>query len=79
MAQGGMSVQDLVWNLRAAGFEPELIERYLTCWKAGKTAEQLHLLYAKRATLLEHVHQKEKQIDCLDYLVYQIGKSRATL
>lgn len=72
-----MTAEDLILNLKAAGFEAEKIRDYLTCWKAGKIKEQMKLLSAKRAILLKHVHQEEKQIGCLDYLVYQIEKGCA--
>ena len=44
-----MTAQDLVDNLRAAGFDGALIEEYLCCWKDGETGRQLELLSAKRA------------------------------
>ena len=71
-----MSEQDLVLNLKAAGFEKEMIENYLTCWNEGRVDRQLELLSKKRKCLLEQVHREEKKIDCLDYLVYQICKGR---
>lgn len=71
-----MTVGDLVLNLEAAGLEGEQVEQYLACWRAGKVKEQLSLLAARRAALLEQVHREEKQIGCLDYLVYQIGKEQ---
>ena len=74
-----MNAQDLILNLKAAGFEEDMIEEYLSCWKAGETQKQLKLLFKKRASILDHVHKGEKQIDCLDYLVYQIGKERVTI
>lgn len=74
-----MTIQDLILNLKAAGFEENMIEEYLSCWKAGETKGQLKLLSQKRESLLEHVHKKEKQIACLDYLVYQIGKGKVTV
>ena len=67
--------QDLILNLKAAGFERTLIREFLNCWKTGKTAEQLRLLAQKREGLLDRVHQEERQIHCLDYLVYQIGQT----
>lgn len=66
--------QDLILNLKAAGFDGTLTQEFLGCWKAGETTEQLRLLAQKREGLLDRVHQEEKQIDCLDYLVYQIEK-----
>ena len=72
--EGKMNVQDLVLNLEAAGFEADRIEEYLVCWRMGDIKEQLTLLSRQRAVILERLHREEKQIDCLDYLVYQIGK-----
>lgn len=74
-----MTPQDLILNLKAAGFEKNMIERYLSCRESGRINEQLKLLAEKRASLLAHVHQKEKQIECLDYLVYQIERGRITV
>ena len=71
-----MTVQDLIQNLKAAGLEEEQIAEYLSCWRAGETREQLKLLAAKRAVLLGHVHQKEKQIDCLDIWSIRSKKDR---
>ena len=68
--------QDLILNLKAAGFEGTLLQEFLGCWKAGKTAEQLRLLSRKRKGLLDQVHREEKQIHCLDYLVYQIERDK---
>lgn len=66
--------QDLIINLKAAGVDGALLQEIQDCWKAGKTKEQLRLLAQKREDLLERVHREEKQIQCLDYLVYQIQK-----
>ncbi|HIX91121.1 MAG TPA: hypothetical protein H9845_09570 [Candidatus Agathobaculum pullicola] len=68
--------QDLILNLKAAGFDGTLLQEFLGCWKAGKIIEQLQLLSQKRAELLDQVHKEEKQINCLDYLVYQIEKAK---
>ena len=72
-----MNVQDLVLNLEAAGFEADGIEEYLACWRMGDIKEQLTLLSRQRAVILDRLHREEKQIDCLDYLVYQIGKRQS--
>lgn len=76
--EGKMNVQDLVLNLEAAGFEADGIEEYLACWRMGDIKEQLTLLSRQRAVILDRLHREEKQIDCLDYLVYQIGKGRVS-
>ena len=73
-----MTAQDLILNLKAAGFAEDQMREYLTVWDGGEISEQLRLLAAKRKRLLDHIHQEERQIDCLDYLVYQIGKGAVT-
>lgn len=73
-----MKVQDLVLNLEAAGFEKAAIDEYLACWQRGEIKEQLELLSKQRGAILDRVHWAEKQIDCLDYLVYQIKKGGMT-
>lgn len=69
-----MTERDLILNLNAAGFDESLAQEFVDCWKAGRTVEQLRLLAQQRAGLLEQVHREEKQIHCLDYLVYQLRK-----
>ena len=49
-------------------------ERCLDCARQGRTQEQLRLLSAHRRLLLDAVHRCEKQITCLDYLVFQIER-----
>ncbi len=73
-----MTLQDLVLNLKAAGFAGEQMRDYLALWNQGETGAQLRLLSVKRQSLLDHIHQEEKQIHCLDYLVYQIEKGAVT-
>ena len=68
--------QDLILNLKAAGLSETSIHQFLVCWKAGETTKLLRLLAQKREGLLDRVHHEEKQIHCLDYLVYQIEKGK---
>ena len=78
MAKAHMTVEDLILNLQVAGFEKDEIELYLSWWKKGDMEKQLALLSEKREVLLKRVHEEEKRIFCLDYLVYQIGREDAS-
>lgn len=78
MLKEPMKVQDVMLNLKAAGFEKAAMEEYLACWQRGAVKEQLELLSKQRGILLDRVHGAEKQIDCLDYLAYQIKKGSVT-
>lgn len=62
-------------NLIDAGCCEDLI---LTCMELAKTNEWdciLTLLSKKKADVLNVVHDGQKQIDCLDFLVYSIQKN----
>ncbi len=64
----------VVQNLKDAGCAQEVIDCCLAFMEQGKTAELLKRLEEHRRGLLGKVHEEEKQIDCLDYLVYQITR-----
>ena len=42
----------------------------------GKEADALKRLAAHRRALLDSLHKEQACIDCLDYLIYQIRKSK---
>lgn len=64
----------IIQNLKDAGCSQETINYCLSCLDMGKKAELLKRLENHRKGLLEKVHEGEKQIDCLDYLVFQIDR-----
>lgn len=64
----------IIQNLKDAGCSQETINCCLSCLDMGKKAELLKRLENHRKGLLEKVHEGEKQIDCLDYLVFQIDR-----
>ena len=68
------SKEAVVENLRDAGCCPETIACCVACLDSGKKAELLKRLEEHRQGLLHKVHEGERQIDCLDYLVYQIRR-----
>ena len=70
------SKEAVIQNLRDAGCTQELIECMLEQLAQEESGELLTMLEKHRDSLLAMVHEKEKQIGCLDYLVYQIRRSR---
>ena len=64
----------IVQNLKDAGCSQETIACCLACLDAGQKKELLERLEKHRKGLLDKVSEGEKQIDCLDYLVFQIGR-----
>lgn len=68
------SKEAIIQNLKDAGCSQDTIECCISCLNVGKKEEFLKRLENYREGLLHKVHEGEKQIDCLDYLVYQIDR-----
>ena len=61
-------------NLKDAGCDLDMICRCEVLAQGEKKAELMQVLSQHRRTLLDAVHENERRIDCLDYLIYQIEK-----
>lgn len=59
-------------NLKDAGCGKALTEDCLRCWREGTLKEKLPELDAHRKSVLQQTREKQKQIDCLDYLTCKI-------
>lgn len=59
-------------NLRDAGCDLDTIRRCEVLAQGQKEAELMRILSQHRRALLDAVHQNERRLDCLDYLIYQI-------
>ncbi len=68
------SREAVLQNLKDAGCTQDVIDCCMTCMEQGKKEELLKRLAEHRKGLLHKVHEEEKQIGCLDYLVYQIRR-----
>ncbi len=66
--------ESVIQNLKDAGCDTRMITDFLVNMNCGKIAEGIKLLQNHRAFLLMHIHKGQKQIDCLDYLIYQMKK-----
>ncbi len=68
--------QSVITNLVDAGCNNEQIEQFMSLLEQGREKEGLALLAKHRKHLLDCYHAEQKKIDCLDYLVYTMGKTR---
>lgn len=68
------SREAVIQNLEDAGCAQDIIECCIACMEQGKKNELLKRLEDHRKGLLLKVHEEEKHINCLDYLVYQIRR-----
>lgn len=64
----------LYQNLLDAGLNAEKAEQYENLAKSGEWNKLLSELSKQKKNLLSSLHKSEKQIDCLDFLVYEINK-----
>ena len=70
------SRQAVMQNLIDAGCSKDMIDDLMKQLAEDDMESLLQMLEKHRACLLSMVHQKEKQIDCVDYLLYQIKRSK---
>lgn len=76
MAQANDTIGMIYQNLLDAGCCEEMTERCIAKVKDGKTSELLLILTRYRTSLLGTVREGQKQLDCLDFLIYQIKRNQ---
>lgn len=62
-------------NLIDAGCNKQTTEKCMSIVRNGDYSEMLPILSRHRAILLNEVRSGQKQIDCLDYLLYKIQEN----
>jgi hypothetical protein len=65
----------VVQNLKDAGCDENTIADFMQKLRQGNELEGLKILQLHRRFLLNQLHDEQKKIDCLDYLVYKISKT----
>ncbi len=74
MSEASDTMGILHQNLIDAGCSEDLTRTCMELAKANKWNCLLPLLSKQRTRLLDSVHDGQKRIDCLDFLVYSIHK-----
>ncbi len=64
----------IIENLKDAGCDDATIAGFLSHLDCGQMVLAEKLLRQHRRCLLECLHDDQKRIDCLDYLIYQMKK-----
>ena len=67
----------MIMTLHDIGFEKEEVETYMKLVLIGESTQQerMRMLNEKRNGTLDEIHFKEKQLDRLDYLRYEMKKA----
>lgn len=66
--------EELIENLKDAGCDLKTIEKFKDLLERGKMEDIYIILRNYRESLLKNIHQKQKEIDILDYLVLDLKK-----
>lgn len=69
-----------IMTLHDIGFTNEEIEKYMRLLLKGNDTEQerMKMLNTKRDNTLDEIHFREKQLDRLDYLRFEMKKGKRT-
>lgn len=76
MAEASDTQGILRQNLLDAGCNLDTVQQCMNLAKKQESVELLRLLANYRQELLNSLHQSERKIDCLDYLIYRIEKHK---
>ena len=63
---------EIYQNLLDAGYTKAGADRFMTYVNSGDLASQQHDLAVKRTKILDKLHQENRHLQCLDYLLYEL-------
>ena len=67
----------MLWqNLVDAGCDEAMIRQCMNMAASNKRQDMMRLLSRHREFLLNQLHCSQKQIDCLDFLLYQMKREK---
>lgn len=79
MAHASNEREMLLQNLKDAGCDQQLIDYCLLLFQQNNISEMKRILANYKRKLLETLHMYEKEIDCLDYLMFRLEQSHIKL
>lgn len=69
-----MNKEELIQNLQDAGGNKEIVKEFSELLEKNQIDKVFLLLSKYRNSLLEVLHQNQKKIDILDYLIFDLKK-----
>ena len=70
------SEDELIRSLKDAGCTNVTISGFIENYRRSNIQAALNFIEKRRQTLLDKVHDNEKKISCLDYLIYEVEKEQ---
>ncbi len=61
--------EQLIQGLSDAGCSTETAERIGTLYESGSYSEMLHQMKKQRCVLLEQMHESQRKVDRMDFLI----------
>ena len=76
--------ENVLQNLRDAGCSEPLIHQCRQLWtepmmESARNRRQMQLLSAYRKELLAKLHEDQRRLSCLDFLLYQVREHAAQM
>ncbi len=68
--------EDLKTGLANAGVRRELVKQALALCREGRDDDLARFLKARRCELIEKMHESQRRVDVLDYLIRQTKTKR---
>ncbi|XOQ51919.1 MAG: Fur-regulated basic protein FbpA [Succiniclasticum sp.] len=66
--------EEIYQNLLDAGYTKSHAARFMTYVNSDDIESQQRDLAVKRTRILEKLHQENRHLECLDYLLYELEK-----
>ena len=70
--------EDIIQNLKDTGCDQDTIRTFMNDWQCGRQDQGTRLLQKHRRCLLNDLHKDQKRIDCLDYLLFMLGRGQGS-
>lgn len=68
----------LIRNLDDAGCDKTTQKLFLQSCSDGNVKESMRILQRQRTSLLDEVHDSQKKIDALDFLIFKMRRNSGT-
>lgn len=69
-----MNSETMIQSLKDAGCDSTTTQEFLRLWETGFKKEAIRLLSCHRCHLMCMIHEAQKPVDILDYIICQLKK-----
>ena len=70
-----MELENILTNLSDAGCGTEELQKAKKLWESGDTEALIRYFRKCRCSRMEELHESQRKVDCLDYLIRQATKA----